>query len=70
MDDLEEPVKLTPEAQALLKQLVQERDAAIGRLDMAITAMKAALGVPLNWQIRSIEQGFVEPVEVDNGGNN
>lgn len=61
VDELEEPVTLTPEAQALLKQLVQEFDTAKQRLDMAIIAMKAALGVPLDWQIRSIEQGFVKP---------
>lgn len=58
-DELQQPVPLTPEAQELLKRLVQERDAAIGRLDMALIAMKAALGVPLDWQIQNIEQGFV-----------
>jgi hypothetical protein len=59
--------KLPPEAQALLKQLVQERDAAIGRLDVAIISMKAALGVPVDWQLRSIEEGFVKAK--DNGIN-
>lgn len=56
-------VPLTPEAQALLRQLVQEFDTAKLRLDMAIVAMKAALGVPLDWQIQNIEQGFVMPRE-------
>jgi hypothetical protein len=65
----QQAVALTPEAQELLKRLVQERDAAIGRLDMAIVAMKAALGVPLDWQIQNIEQGFVR-VEASDGGNN
>lgn len=60
MDNEErQAIPLTPEAQELLKRLVQERDAAVGRLDMAIVAMKAALGVPLDWQIRDIGQGFV-----------
>lgn len=68
-EDTQESIPLTPEAQELLKRLVQERDAAVGRLDMAIVAMKAALGVPLDWQIRDIKQGFVR-VEVDDGGNN
>lgn len=68
-EELQQAVPLTPEAQELLKRLVQERDAAIGRLDMAIVAMKAALGVPMDWQIQNIEQGFVR-AEAANGGNN
>lgn len=70
MNEERQAVALTPEAQELLKRLVQERDAAIGRLDMAIVAMKAALGVPLDWQIQNIEQGFVRAEAVSNGGNN
>ncbi len=59
---------LTPEARALLEQLIKERDAAMQRLDVALVAMKAALGVPVNWTIRDLEEGFVEGV--NNGGNN
>ncbi len=62
-----QPVTLTPEARALLEQLVRERDAAVQRLDTALVAMKAALGVPVEWQIRSLDEGFVE---VNDGGNN
>ena len=39
---------LTPEAKALLERLIQERDAATQRLDVAIISMKAALGVPVS----------------------
>jgi len=58
---------LTPEAKALLEKLVQERDAATQRLDVAVIAMKAALGVPVEWQIQNLDEGFTE---VTNGGNN
>ena len=54
-----QPIKLTPEARALLERLIQERDAAVSRLDVALLSMKAALGVPTEWQIRSLDEGFV-----------
>ena len=50
---------LTPEAKALLEKLAQESEAAKQRLDVAIIAMKAALGVPVEWTIRSLDAGFV-----------
>jgi len=64
---------LTPEAKALLEKLVQERDAATQRLDVAVIAMKAALGVPVEYTIRNIDEGFmtefVAEHEVVNGVN-
>ena len=63
-----QPIALPPESKALLEQLVREHDAAKMRLDMAIVATKAALGVPMEWQIHSLDEGFVE-VET-NGDNN
>lgn len=54
-----QPIPLTPEAKALLERLIQERDAAIGRLDVALLAMKTALGVPVEWTIRDLTEGFV-----------
>lgn len=54
---------LTPETKALLEQLIRERDAAVSRLDVALLATKAALGVPVAWQIRSLDEGFVEVKE-------
>ena len=42
---------LPPESKALLEQLAREHDAAKQRLDMAVIATKAALGVPTEWQI-------------------
>lgn len=60
-------VKLTPEARALLERMVQERDQAAHRLDVAVLAMRAALGVPLDWQLRDLEEGFIE---VQNDGSN
>ena len=53
------PVSLTPESKALLEQLIRERDAAVQRLDVALLATKAALGVPVEWTIRSLDTGFV-----------
>lgn len=55
-----QPIPLTPEAKALLERLIQERDAAIARLDVALLAMKAALGVPVEWTIRDLNEGFVD----------
>lgn len=63
-----QPIPLPPESKALLEQLIRERDAAVQRLDVALLATKAALGVPVEWQIRSLDEGFVE-VKPD-GGNN
>lgn len=60
-------VKLPPEAKALLEQLIRERDQATQRLDVAVLAMRAALGVPLEWQLRNLDEGFVE---VENNGSN
>jgi hypothetical protein len=60
-------IPLPPESKALLEQLVKERDAATQRLDVAILATKAALGVPVEWGIRNLDEGFTE---VENGGNN
>ena len=62
------PIALPPESKTLLERLVQERDAAMQRLEVAILASKAALGVPVEWQLRSLDEGFVE-VKPD-GGNN
>ena len=60
-------IPLPPESKALLERLIQERDAATQRLDVAIVATKAALGVPVEWGIRNLDEGFTE---VTNGGNN
>lgn len=60
-------VKLTPEARALLERILQERDQAAQRLDVAVLAMRAALGVPLDWQLRDLDEGFVK---VDEDGSN
>ncbi len=60
-------IPLPPESKALLERLIQERDAATQRLDVAIVATKAALGVPVEWGIRNLDEGFTE---VSNGGNN
>lgn len=62
------PVPLPPESKVLLEQLAREHDAAKQRLDVAIIATKAALGVPVEWQIHNLDEGFVE-VKPD-GGNN
>jgi hypothetical protein len=62
------PVPLPPESKALLERLIQERDAAVQRLDVAVLATKAALGVPVEWQIRSLDEGFVE-VKPDDSNN-
>ena len=68
MGNLQAAIKLTPEARALLERLIAEREAAVSRVDVAIVAMKAALGVPLDWTIRTLDEGFVEGA--DDGGNN
>jgi len=62
-----QPVTLTLEARKLLERLIQERDAAVQRLDVALLSMKTALGVPAEWTIRNLDEGFV-PAPSD-GGN-
>ena len=62
----EQPITLTPEARALLERLIQERDAAVQRLDVALLSMKAALGVPPDWTIRNLDEGFV-PAPTESG---
>ena len=62
------PIPLSPESKALLEQLIRERDAAAQRIDVALLATKAALGVPVEWQIRSLDEGFIEGAAND-GGN-
>lgn len=54
-----QPVPLPPETKALFEQLIRERDMAAQRLDVALLATKAALGVPVDWQIRNLNEGFV-----------
>jgi hypothetical protein len=61
------PVPLTPESKTLIERLLQERNAAQERLDVAVVATKAALGVPPGWDLRSLEVGFEE---VTNDSNN
>lgn len=58
-----QPVTLTPEAKGLLERLIQERDAAVQRLDVALLSMKAALGVPSEWEIRSLDEGFIDAAD-------
>ncbi len=59
---------LPPESRVLIERLAQEFDAAKQRLDVALLATKAALGVPVDWQIRNLDEGFIEGV--GDGGNN
>ena len=54
-----QPVILSPATKALLEQLIRERDMAVQRLDVAILATKAAHGVPPEWTIRNLDEGFV-----------
>lgn len=49
---------LSAETRALLEKLVIERTAAQERLDVAILATKAALGVPVDYEIKSLDVGF------------
>lgn len=58
-----QPIPLTPEAQAFVERMIQERDAATQRLDVALYAMKAALGAPASWTIRNLDEGFIPPAE-------
>ena len=58
---------LSPESRALIERLLQERNAAQERLDVAVIATKAALGVPDGYDLRSLDVGFEE---VKHGGDN
>jgi hypothetical protein len=65
--DIMTAVPLPPESKALIERLVKERDAAQDRLDVAVIATKAALGVPVEYDIKNLDIGFEG---VDNDGNN
>lgn len=54
-----QPIILSPATKALLEQLIRERDMAVSRLDVALLATKAAHGVPPDWTIRNLDEGFV-----------
>ncbi|TXH41796.1 MAG: hypothetical protein E6Q97_36865 [Desulfurellales bacterium] len=58
-------IPLPPESKALLERLAQEHEAARQRLEMAVLATKAALGVPVEWQIRNLDEGFVAEFVAD-----
>ncbi len=53
-------IPLTPESKALIERLLQERNAAQERLDVAVVATKAALGVPDGYDMRDLSVGFEE----------
>ena len=63
-------VVLTAEAKALVERLVIERNAAQDRLNVAVLAIKAALGVPDGYELRDVNKGFEDVTGVTNGGNN
>jgi hypothetical protein len=58
---------LSAESRALLERLARERDEAQNRLDVAVIATKAALGVPAGFDIKNLDVGFEE---VKNGVDN
>ena len=63
-------VVLTAEAKALVERLLIERNAAQDRLNVAVLAIKAALGVPDGYELRDVNKGFEDVTGVTNGGNN
>jgi hypothetical protein len=70
---MSETYPLSAESKALIKRMLEERNAAQDRLDIAVMATKAAVGAPMEYDIKSLDVGFEAKndfKEVDNGGDN
>ncbi len=59
---------LSAETKALIERLLHERNTAQERLDVAIVATRAAMGVPVDgYDLRNLDVGFEE---VKHGSDN
>ena len=57
-------VSIPPKTRERLAQLIKERDALNARIDDVVIAAQEMLQVPDGCQIRSLDEGFIVPVDV------
>lgn len=71
-DDMTKKFALPQATRNLLTELIRRRDEATERLELAVATVRATLGVPADYVIMNLEQGFVpapgeEPMPNDEG---
>lgn len=57
-------IAIPPKTRERLALLIKERDALNARIDDMVTAAQEMLQVPDGCQIRSLDEGFIVPVDV------
>lgn len=56
-------IELPKATRELLAELARQRDEAVTRLELAVATVRATLGVPETYVLRTLEEGFVAPEE-------
>jgi len=56
-------VPLPPRVRELLEQLIRERERVAQLIETTVAAVRAALDVPDEYVLRSLDRGFEEPEE-------
>lgn len=72
MADLMDAIHLPPATAARVAELVRQRNEMTALIEATVLATREALGVPDDWQIRNVTEGFVAPasgVKVDPEAN-
>ena len=52
---------IPPKALDRLANLIRDRDALNARIDEQVLTLREAMGVPDDWVIRSLDEGFISP---------
>lgn len=61
-----EAIAIPPATLARLEQLITQRNTIDGQIDATVLTLRDALGVPANYVIGDVRQGFVPPAETPN----
>lgn len=64
-----ERIELPKATRELLAELARQRDEAVTRLELAVATVRATLGVPETYVLRTLEEGFVAPAEAPAAGD-
>lgn len=62
MSKKQTPITLPVKTQATLRELIQTQRMLQGQIDAIIATARDLLNVPADWQIASLDGGFVPPV--------
>ena len=58
-----DPIALPAKSRALLVELIQEQKRIAGLIEATISGIRSALDVPDDYQLRTLDEGFVAPPE-------